>query len=163
MPSFKNRISKSLSATDTNWNISGAGKDGWLANITFIFDSNVSGDVAIQLKPYGASNYDTIAYQTISSDAVAVWMGNQHLTGDDNLRIVKDIATACTVYITIDYQNMGDGSWQTFAKGEAEHSSSSSSSSVEYSSSSSSRDSSSSSSSSSSEAESSSSSSSSSA
>lgn len=137
-----------MSATDTDWNIDGSGNDGWLSNITFVFSANVSGDVAIQLKPYGASTYDTVAFQTISSDAVAVWMGNQHLTGNDNLRIVKDIATACTIYVTIDYQNMGNGSWQTFAKGEAENSSSSSSSSsssFDSSSSSSSKDSSSSS------------------
>ena len=129
MPSFKNRLVKSMSASDVNWVISGEDNDGWLSNITFMFESNVSGDVAIQLKPFGASTYSTIAFQTISADATAVWMGNQHFSGKDSLRITKDIATACNVYISLDYENMQDGSWQTFTKGEGEESSSSSSSS----------------------------------
>lgn len=140
MPSFKNRLVKSMSASDTDCVVYGEDNDGWLSNITFMFESNVSGDVAIQLSPYGAPTYSTIAFQTISADATAVWMGNQHLSGKDYLKITKNIATACNVYITLDYENMQDGSWQTFTKGEGEESSSSSSSSSSLSSSSSSED-----------------------
>ena len=151
MPSFKKRTYKSMSAADTDWVVDHNDNIGWLANVTFMFPSDISGDVAIQLKPYEATTYSTIAFQTISGDATAVWMGNQHLGGDDYLKITKDVATACEVYVTFDYENMGDGSWQTFEKGEGENTSSSSSSSSSESSSSESSSSSSSSSSNSSE------------
>ena len=136
MPSFRDRKQYTIAANKTNAWITD--QSGWLSNVMFTFEEDVSGDIAVQIKPYGADVYYPIATQTLSTKGTAIWLGSTYVTTDDTVRLVCEVATECNIYVTFDYENVKDGSWQTFTAGAGDQSSSSPSSSSQDSSSSSS-------------------------
>ena len=128
---FMNRKKYVMSAAETYLDVTadvGVSNCGWLGVVHYKFASSVSGDLSLRLKQNGETAWSVLATVTPSSKTDLIWTGNQILQSGDVLRIGKEIATACTIWISYVYEPWGVGSWQEFLASAAEASSSSSSS-----------------------------------